>query len=99
MAFALVAGCQPQTPTTSGKQSQQSQLRSRQSADALLKATANQLNDLPSAVDTELRPPEIVLDSRKSTDGQDVYAICKANPKTPERGANIIYVPAGNSRF
>lgn len=99
IAFVLVAGCQQRTPTTSGKQSQQGQLRSQESADALLKATANQLSDLPSAVDTELRPPEIVLDSRKSTDGQDVYAICKANPKTPERGANIIYVPGGNSRF
>ena len=104
IALALVAGCrQPTTTssasTSSAKQTQQDQLRSRDRADALLKAAANQLNDLPAAVDIEMRPPEVVLDSRKSSDGQDVYAVCKANPKTPDRGANVIYVPAGNSRF
>ena len=61
----------PSTETTAG-------LRKRESADALLKVAANQLNDLPSAVDTEMRPPQIVLDSRKSANGQDVYAICTA---------------------
>ncbi len=91
-------GCQQgQAPVT--KTAQQSKLRSADRADALLKVAANQLNDLPSAVDTEMRPPVVLLDSRKSSDHQDVYAICKANPTAADRGANIIFVPTGNSRF
>ncbi len=110
IALALIVGCEQPSPTKSSsgsnsaksgssQQSQQEQLRSRDRADALLKAAANQLSDLPSAIDVELHPPVVILDSRKSTDGQDVYAFCKANPATPERGANVIYVPTGNGRF
>jgi hypothetical protein len=99
LALMLCAvGCQ-QEQAPVAKTSQQSKLRSADRADALLKVAATQLNDLPSAVDTEMRPPVVWLDSRKSSDHQDVYAICKANPSAPQRGANIIFVPAGNSRF
>ena len=96
--FAL-AGCRQETSVVAVKQSQQEQLRQADRADALLKAAANQLGDLPSAVDTELRPPVVVLDSRKSADGQDVYAVCTANPAVPNSPINVIRVPAGNSRF
>src|SRR6202008_4102513 len=55
-------------------------------------------SDLPAAVDTELRPPVVLLDSRKSGDGKDVLATCTANPKAVDM-FNVIKVPAGNSRF
>ena len=67
--------------------------------EALLKAAADQLNDLPSGVDTELRPPMVVLDSTKSSDGQDVFAILSANPALPEGPINIVTVPQNNARF
>ncbi len=92
-------GCHHEMSVASVKQSQQSQLRQADRADALLKAAANQLNDLPSAVDTELRPPMVVLDSRKSSDHQDVYAVCVANPNVPDSPINVIHAPTGNGRF
>jgi hypothetical protein len=95
----MLAGCHRETPVAAIKQSQQEQLRRADRADALLKAAANQLGDLPSAVDTELRPPVVVLDSRKSTNGEDVFAICVANPAVPGSPFNVIRVPFGNSRF
>jgi hypothetical protein len=98
VSFAL-SGCPHETPVASVKQAQQSKIRDVVRADSLLKAAANQLNDLPSAVDTELRPPIVVLDSRKSADKQDVYAICASNPAIPNSPINIIHAPAGNGRF
>jgi hypothetical protein len=94
-----LTGCPRETSVSSVKQAQQSKIRDVVRADSLLKAAAIQLNDLPSAVDTELRPPTVVLDSRKSADKQDVYAICTSNPAIPNSPINIIYVPAGNGRF
>ncbi len=100
VSAATLAGCHHETSVAVVKQTQQqAELRSAGRAEALLKAAASQLNDLPSAVDTEIRPPVVVLDSRKSTDGKDVLAICKMNPAFPQAGANLIRVPAGNSRF
>jgi hypothetical protein len=93
---ALLIGCHGQP---SVKQSQQDQLRQADRAEALLKAASNQLGDLPSAVDTELRPPVVVLDSRYSADGGDVLAICVANPVASGNPINLIRVPTGNSRF
>ena len=79
--------------------SQQDELRQADRGEALLKAAAAQLSDLPAAVDTELRPPVVLLDSRKSADGKDVLATCTANPKASADMFNVIKVPAGNSRF
>jgi hypothetical protein len=41
----------------------------------------------------------VILDSTKSADGQDVTAICTANPSVPGSFVNLLSVPAGNSRF
>lgn len=65
----------------------------------LLKAASARLNDLASSVDTVVRPPSVVLDSRKSSDGKDVLATCKAIPAQPEGPFNVLTVPAGNSHF
>src|SRR6187402_734578 len=93
-----LSGCHESTPNST-KQGQQSALRQADRGEALLKAAASQLSDLPAAVDTELRPPIVLLDSRKSSDGKDVLAICTANPKAADDIFNVIKVPAGNSRF
>lgn len=93
----VVPGC-PEAAPTSNKRKQQEELRQFDRGEALLKAAAAQLSDLPAAVDTELRPPVVLLDSRKSGDGKDVLATCTANPKVADV-FNVIRVPAGNSRF
>ena len=94
----VLSGCHESAPTAT-KQAQQAELRQADRGEALLKVAAAQLSDLPAAADTELRPPVVLLDSRKSADGKDVLAICTANPKAAVDVFNVIKVPAGNSRF
>ncbi|HVT28133.1 MAG TPA: transglutaminase family protein [Lacipirellulaceae bacterium] len=92
------AGCHESTPTTT-RHVQQEQFREADRGEALLKAAASQLNNLPAAVDTELRPPVIVLDSRNSSDNKDVMATLASNPAMPDSGYNVIRVATGNGRF
>jgi transglutaminase-like putative cysteine protease len=96
--YLSLRGCHESAPNAT-KQAQQQKFRQFDQDEALLKATAAQLRDLPGAVDTELRPPVVLLDSRKSGDGKDVLAICTANPKGAADVFNVIHVPTGNSRF
>jgi hypothetical protein len=98
--FLLAAhlGCQrPQAST--GGQSQQALLRRADRGEALLDAAVNQLRDLPAYVTTELRLPEVVLDSTKSSDGKDVLARATVNPNLPDGPINYFSVPARNARF
>ncbi len=97
MACLALAGCR-EDKKPPAKQLQQNKLREADRGEAVLKAAVAQLGDLPSAVDTELRPPVVLLDSRKSSDGKDVLATCTANPKAIDV-YNVIKVPAANSRF
>lgn len=97
LIVALLSGCHKTAPTQT-TQNQQDQFQQVDRGEALLKVATSQLNDLPSAVDTELRPPVVILDSLKSADGQDVLATCTANPTAPEV-FGVIRVPARNSRF
>lgn len=78
---------------------QQDNLQRKERGEALIDAVAAQLADLPLAVDTELRPPTVILDSSKSPNGQDVLAIAAANPNAPGNPVNIIGVPGQNGRF
>ena len=96
VGIAMV-GCQ-EKKAASNAQSQQQKLREFDRGEAVFKAAIAQLSDLPSAVDTDLRPPIVLLDSRKSADGNDVMATCTANPKSADL-FNVIRVPAGNGRF
>ncbi len=98
MAIAVLTGCRD-APTTPGRQSQQSLLRRADRGEALLTAAAAQLADLPSAVDTEIRPPVVILDSTKSADRQDVLAVCLRSPNAPDSPINIVSVQANNSQF
>lgn len=95
----LVAGCRQKTPTTSNQQSQQSQLRQVNRSEALLKATAQALADLPDATDLEMHPPIVVMDSRNSSDRQDAYAICVPNPAIQGGPINVLHVASNNGRF
>lgn len=74
--------------------------------EALLSTAIAQLRNLPSYVDVELTPPQVVLDSRSSSDGQDVLAMLMPLPNQQDRLqqegmplSNFMVVPAGNSRF
>jgi hypothetical protein len=91
----MVSGCRKPARSSSDS-AQQEQSRQAGRGEALLKAAAAQLSDLPAAVDTELRPPTVILDSRKSVDHQDVLATCSA-ASTTAKSFNVIHVPAGNS--
>jgi hypothetical protein len=66
----------------------------------LLNAAAAQLNELSSFVDTVVRPPTVILDARKSTDGNDVVAIgMAATQDDPNAPINYLVVPGENVRF
>jgi tetratricopeptide (TPR) repeat protein len=65
----------------------------------LLDAVVQQLRNLASYVDTELRPPVVILDSKKSGDGQDVLATFGVHPNMPEGPINYVQVQSGNGRF
>src|SRR5206468_267129 len=94
----ILLGCR-EKPAPTMKQVQQGRLRQADQGDAILKAAAHSLNDLPSAADTELRPPVVILDARKSINGMDVLATCRTNPRSPDGMINLIRVPTGNSGF
>ena len=74
-------------------------MRRADRSDTLFDAAVNQLRDLPSSVTTKLVLPEVILDSRHSSDGQDVMAICTANPALPDGPINYMAVPNRNARF
>jgi hypothetical protein len=96
-AIAL-GGCREPEVSKSAR-SQQELLKRADRGAALIDNVASQLADLPAAVDTELRPPTVILDSTRSMNGQDVYAIAAANPQVEGNPVNIVGVPLGNGRF
>lgn len=96
----LWIGCRENKPATATSSSnQQRNFRDADKGESLLKAATSQLADLPAAVDTDLHPPTVILDSRKSADGKDVLASCKAAPHSMEESYNLIEVSTGNGRF
>lgn len=106
-AFAIIfvlsllqLGCRPQQASTvTSQQSQQSQLRQVNRSESLLKATAQALSDLADSTDLEMHPPVVVLDSRNSSDHQDLYAICVPNPAIASKPINVLHVATNNGRF
>ena len=98
LLMVLLPGCE-EAGTTPDKYAQQALMRRADRGEALLSAAATQLADLPSAVDTALRPPAVILDSSRSANGADVFAVCTASPSDPEGPLTYVRVPAGNSRF
>ena len=99
-SLAIVAGCQPSSgPTPSAGRSGASSEGRTDRGDVLFTAVVKQLRDLASYVDTELQPPMVILDSKASSDGQDVLATCGVYPGAAEGPINFISVPKRNGRF
>lgn len=104
MAFALwfVAGCKPTpapTPKKPADQSAKSEPRRTDRGDVLFSAVVQQLRNLPSYVDTVLTPPTVILDSKASSDGEDVLAICGMVPGADDGPDNCIIASTHNGRF
>lgn len=91
-------GCERGATTRRGQSNQLMQRRSDR-GESLLGSAVAQLQDLPTYIETNLRAPSVVLDSTKSSDGQDVLATCTVNPDVTEGPFNYVFVPEGNSRF
>lgn len=101
LILALVAAIGCQRAATRPTVQAGSSLSSRaDQGNTLLNAAAAQLNDLPAFVDTALRTPSVILDSRRSADGQDVVAVATGAPPNVAQGPfNHLIVQAGNARF
>jgi len=97
VALAVLGGCQSETPGPGGQSGRALPGRADQGA-SLLTAAVAQWNDLPSYVDTQLRRPAVILDSRKSSDGDDVAAIAAVNRKSPD-GPIFLVSSSRNGQF
>jgi hypothetical protein len=94
----LIGGCKDGTSTSSRRTTGSARQSGQQ--DALLGAVTAQLRDLPNSNVLELRPPVVILDSTKSSDGQDVMALVSSNPDSPDPAiVNYLSVPGNNARF
>lgn len=93
-----LAGCErPQAITRT--ESQRALTHGVGRGESMLEAALSQLRDLPSSVRTQLVLPEVVIDSTKTLDGQDVMATCTVNPAVPGGPINYISVPNRNVLF
>jgi len=96
--LVAVVGCQPAATRPTGQPG--SPLSSRaDSGNALLSSAADQLSNLPTYVDTALRTPSVILDSRRTNDGKDIMAFASSNPNIPNSPVNYIIVESKNARF
>jgi hypothetical protein len=99
-AMVFVIGCQPSSPAKkNGSPSTGTSARRNDRGDVLFTTVVQQLRSLPSYVDTELTPPTVILDSKSSSDGQDVLAICGMAPGTDDGPINCIMTTTHNGRF
>ncbi len=69
------------------------------SGNVLVQDVATTLNTLPDYVDTQLRPPTVVLDATTSTDGKTVMGVVTQDPQKPTGRNDYLYVTSRNSRF
>jgi len=90
----IAAGCKPakRSPMRGGQIVASSE-RSR----SLLESAANELNELPEQSIVDLKPPTVIVDAMRSSDGQDVMATLEAAPRAPAGVYNVIKAP--NGRF
>ncbi len=95
--FTCISCQRPPQPT--GTQTQRANQRRADRGEALLAASIGQLRDLPAFIETDLRPPAVILDSTKSRDRQDVLATVTRNPDQPDGPINYLSVPNNNGRF
>lgn len=102
LALVTATGCKD-SPTTTSKSHQPEPTGSRQSSarmDVLFTAVVDQMRNLASYVNTDLTPPVVILDSKKSSDGNDVMAVCTTQPDAPDGPVNYLTVAGNpNGRF
>ncbi|WP_197528971.1 tetratricopeptide repeat protein [Aeoliella mucimassa] len=93
--WTLTAGC------NNGKRTVRTpRASSAERSQSLLSTVTGQLDDLPEQSIIELSPPTVVLDAKKSTDGQDVMAEIATLGNAPNNPIpNALVVPADNGRF
>ncbi|TWU00293.1 hypothetical protein Pla108_12420 [Botrimarina colliarenosi] len=72
---------------------------SQRDARGLFNSIRSQLRTLPERSQLELTPPVVVLDSRSSTDGEEIQGLLRRRPEAPNEPANLITVPRRNARF
>ncbi|MEO1497251.1 MAG: hypothetical protein AAFV43_08890 [Planctomycetota bacterium] len=98
----VTTGCGPRSDPEASRAAAERRAKQRAAAqtDALLSSIASQLATLPEAVQTDLRPPMVVVDSRRSTDGEDIEAVILRPEGVPLNApANLLRVPRRNARF
>ena len=97
---AVVVGCdggRPDAPRAAAK----SRLRALQGTqqNALFNSIRSQLRTFAEDTQTDLRPPTVVLDSRTSSDGEEVEAMIVRRPDSVDQLANLLVNRRGNGRF
>lgn len=96
--LAGTLGC-PEPKTRPSKR-RSATARSGGQQSALFNSIRSQLRSVPDWADLELNPPVVVLDSRRSTDGEDIEGRLMRRPGAgANEPANLIVVRRGNSRF
>ncbi len=99
LVAALVSGgCRRDTRSV-GQAGMGEVASSAKRSQTILDSAAGALADLPQQSILELRPPSIVLDATKSSDGQDVLAERTTLSTEAFPIYNILRVPKGNARF
>lgn len=96
-AVLLVGGCNGSKAPA--KRSSGADRDAQRGATALFNSIRNQLRTLPESAQMQLAPPAVILDSRSSTDGEDIEGRLQRRPDAPGEPANLVVVPRGNSRF
>ncbi len=102
LAWLIVIGCQPAAQQANQKSTNQSTSKSSHRTDrgdVLFNTVVQQLRDLPSYIDTVLTPPNVILDAKSSSDGEDVLAVCGVAPGSDGGPINCIQVQTQNGRF
>lgn len=94
-----ISGCGGDTRTV-GKAGRTGRMTSNsERSQSLLQTAATQLAELPEQSIVQLRPPSVILDSARSTDGQNVEAQLTARPSPSGPPVFVLNVPAGNAGF
>lgn len=95
----IATGCQRDTRSVGRFGSGSGVTTNAERSQTLLDSAAGELADLPEQSILELRPPSIILDATKSSDGQDVEAELTTLSTGSRPLYNVLRVPARNARF
>ena len=91
-------GCGGDTRSVGGKGGVAGATHSTRRSQSLLTTVASQLADLPEQSIIDLRPPSIVLNAKKSSDGQDITAF-RTSINTEQPYPNALRMDSDNASF